>query len=221
VVEVEQPGRDRIHAARVRRAAGASPKSRPEAPLGPYERSRIHLKRAVITAEDARFAEHVGVDWEAIQKAYKDNQARRAARWLDDHAAAGQEPFPVAERSYLRKGQELVIAYMIEASWDKRRILEVYLNVVEWGEGVFGAEAAARHYYGRARLPAQRRAGGAARRLPAQPEALRPAEGRPYLDRRTAAILRYMPDAATVPRSPRRTTSSSGAARARLQSVGL
>jgi len=83
--------------------------------------------------------------------------SRRPTRTTSSEASArggstitqqlAKKSVPFTSRSYIRKGQELVITYMIEAFWDKRRILEVYLNVVEWGEGVFGAEAAARHYY--------------------------------------------------------------------------
>ena len=116
----------------------------------PYERISIHLKRAVITSEDARFSEHEGIDWDAVEKAYETNlkRGRPAKGGSTITQQLAKNLFLSPERSYLRKGQELVITYMIEALWDKRRILEVYLNVVEWGEGVFGAVAAARYYYG-------------------------------------------------------------------------
>ncbi len=108
------------------------------------------LKRAVITSEDARFLSHDGVDWEAMQKAYEDNRrhgrATRGGSTISQQLA--KNLFLTARRSYLRKAQEVIIAFMIEATWDKRRILEVYLNVVEWGDGLFGAEAGARHYFG-------------------------------------------------------------------------
>lgn len=115
-----------------------------------YTHISANLKRAVVTAEDARFVSHGGVDWEAVQKAYVENlrrgRALRGGSTISQQLA--KNLFLSAQRSYLRKAQELLIALMIEALWDKRRILEVYLNVVEWGDGVFGAEAAARHYYG-------------------------------------------------------------------------
>ena len=163
----------------------------------PYERISIHLKRAVITSEDARFSEHEGVDWEAIEKAYESNLKRgrpvKGGSTITQQLA--KNLFLSPERSYLRKGQELVITYMIEALWDKRRILEVYLNVVEWGEGVFGAEAAARHYYGvsAAQLGPEQSARLAAY-LP-NPKRYGRIRSGPYLDRRTADIARYMPDA--------------------------
>jgi monofunctional biosynthetic peptidoglycan transglycosylase len=163
----------------------------------PYRSISIHLKRAVITSEDARFSEHEGVDWDAIEKAYKENLKRgrpvKGGSTITQQLA--KNLFLSPERSYLRKGQELVITYMIEALWDKRRILEVYLNVVEWGEGVFGAEAAARHYYG---VPAAQLGPEQAARMAAylpNPKRYGRVRSGPYLDQRTASIARYMPDA--------------------------
>lgn len=115
-----------------------------------YARISANLKRAVIASEDGRFLEHDGVDWEAMQKAYHDNLRRghtaRGGSTISQQLA--KNLFLSSRRSYLRKFQELLITFMIEATWDKRRILEVYLNVVEWGDGIYGAEAGARHYYG-------------------------------------------------------------------------
>lgn len=164
----------------------------------PYERISMHLKRAVITAEDARFAEHEGVDWEAIEKAYADNlkKGRPARGGSTITQQLAKNLFLSPDRSYVRKAQELVITYMIEALWDKRRILEVYLNVVEWGEGVFGAEAAARYYFG---ISAAQLGPEQAARLAAylpNPKRYGRIRSGPFLDRRTAAILRYMGDAA-------------------------
>jgi len=156
-----------------------------------------NLKRAVIAAEDARFIEHEGVDWEAIQKALEDNRRRgrpaRGGSTISQQLA--KNLFLSSERSYLRKGQELVITYMIEALWDKRRILEIYLNVAEWGDGVFGAEAAARHYF---RTSASRLGAEESARLAVmlpRPKFYDRNRGSEYLARRTATILRYMGDA--------------------------
>jgi monofunctional biosynthetic peptidoglycan transglycosylase len=116
----------------------------------PYDRISVHLKRAVVAAEDARFAEHEGFDWEGIQKAMEKNQRR--GKTVSGGSTISQQLaknlFLSGERSVLRKAQEAVITLMLEAVLDKRRILELYLNVAEWGEGVFGAEAAARHHFG-------------------------------------------------------------------------
>ena len=116
----------------------------------PYARISNNLKRAVIASEDANFSEHDGVDWDALEKAYERNNKKH--RVVGGGSTITQQLaknlFLSGSRNYLRKGQELVIAYMLEAVMDKERILEIYLNVVEFGRGVFGAEAAARHYYG-------------------------------------------------------------------------
>jgi monofunctional biosynthetic peptidoglycan transglycosylase len=163
----------------------------------PYERISIHLKRAVITSEAARFSEHEGIDWDAVEKAYETNlkRGRPAKGGSTITQQLAKNLFLSPERSYLRKGQELVITYMIEALWDKRRILEVYLNVVEWGEGIFGAEAAARYYYG---VPAAQLGVEQSARLAAylpNPKRYGRVRSGPYLDRRTADIARYMSDA--------------------------
>lgn len=116
----------------------------------PYERISTHLKRAIVAAEDARFADHEGFDWEAIEKAVEKN--RRKGKVVAGASTISQQLaknlFLSADRTPWRKGQEALITVMIEHVMDKRRILEIYLNVIEWGEGVFGAEAAARHYFG-------------------------------------------------------------------------
>ncbi|HKO67382.1 MAG TPA: monofunctional biosynthetic peptidoglycan transglycosylase [Burkholderiaceae bacterium] len=162
-----------------------------------YPRISNHLKRAVVASEDANFTEHEGVDWQAIEKAYKENvrkgKVARGGSTITQQLA--KNLFLSSERSYLRKAQELVITYMIEALWDKRRILEVYLNVVEWGDGVFGAEAAARQYFNvsASQLNAEQSARLAAY-LP-NPKRYGRIRSGPYLDRRTAAIQRFMADA--------------------------
>ncbi len=116
----------------------------------PYERISVHLKRAVIAAEDAKFSEHEGFDWEGIQKALEKNQKKGkiVAGGSTISQQLAKNLFLSAAKTPWRKAQEAVITLMLEAVMDKRRILEIYLNVVEWGSGVFGAEAAARHYYG-------------------------------------------------------------------------
>lgn len=115
-----------------------------------YDQISNHLKRAVIAAEDSGFVDHSGVEWEAIESALERNLERgkvtHGGSTITQQLA--KNLFLSPSKNYLRKVQELMIALMIEATWDKRRILEVYLNVVEWGNGVFGADAAARYYYG-------------------------------------------------------------------------
>jgi monofunctional glycosyltransferase len=138
----------------------------------PYENISNNLKRAVIASEDGSFANHDGVDWEALEKAWQRNAqaeeraARQQSRQSHRPQAARPTPRPPkivggstitqqlaknvllsGERTLLRKGQEIVLTFALEKMLSKERILEIYLNSVEWGEGVFGAEAAARHYY--------------------------------------------------------------------------
>lgn len=126
----------------------------------PYAAISPHLKRAVIASEDAGFAEHSGVEWDAIEKAWEKNQraeasAAQRARPVPAKVVGGstitqqlaKNLFLSGERTVLRKGQEFILALMLEALLSKQRILEIYLNNVEWGEGLFGAQAAARHYF--------------------------------------------------------------------------
>jgi monofunctional biosynthetic peptidoglycan transglycosylase len=116
----------------------------------PYERISPHLKRAVVAAEDAKFLDHEGFDWEAIQKAIEKNERRgkvvAGASTISQQLA--KNLFLSSSRSWARKVEEAVITWMMERTLSKRRILELYLNVAEWGEGIFGAEAAARHHFG-------------------------------------------------------------------------
>jgi monofunctional biosynthetic peptidoglycan transglycosylase len=104
----------------------------------------------VIAAEDSGFSRHDGVDWEAIERAARENlrqgKIRRGGSTITMQLA--KNLFLSSERSYLRKGQEFIITVMLELVLDKRRILELYLNTAEWGVGVFGIEAASRHYFG-------------------------------------------------------------------------
>jgi monofunctional biosynthetic peptidoglycan transglycosylase len=116
----------------------------------PYRSIATSVKQAVIAAEDSGFSRHDGVDWEAMEKAARENfkkgKIRRGGSTITMQLA--KNLFLSSERSYLRKAQELIITGMLEAALDKRRILEIYLNVAEWGVGVFGIEAASRHYFG-------------------------------------------------------------------------
>lgn len=166
----------------------------------PYEKISIHLKRAVVAAEDDKFIDHEGFDWEGIQKAMEKNERK-------GHIVAGgstisqqlaKNLFLSASKTPWRKAQEAVITLMLETLWDKRRILEVYLNVVEWGEGVFGAEAAAKRYFG---TSAARLGPEQAARLAVMLPAPRRFERNPYsgyLNGRTQLILGRM-YYATVP----------------------
>ena len=116
----------------------------------PYEQISVNLKRAVIAAEDQKFLDHDGFDVEAIHEAFEKNtrsgHIRRGGSTISQQLA--KNLFLSSPRTYLRKAHEAVITLMIEHALDKRRILEIYLNVIEWGDGIYGAEAAAQHYFG-------------------------------------------------------------------------
>ncbi len=178
----------------------------------PAERISANLKRAVIASEDAGFADHAGVDWDAIEKAWQKNQkaeerverikARQPARTVTAKVVGGstitqqlaKNLFLSGERTVLRKGQELVLALALDALLPKDRLLEIYLNNVEWGEGLFGAQAAARHYF---RVDAAQlsvyQAARLAVMLPA-PKRFEKNPGSPYVLGRSATIAARMGD---------------------------
>jgi monofunctional biosynthetic peptidoglycan transglycosylase len=115
----------------------------------PYNRISNNLKRALIAAEDSKFLDHEGFDWEGIQKAYEKNQKKGkiVAGGSTISQQLAKNLFLSSRKAFWRKAEEAAITVMLEKMMSKRRILEIYLNVIEWGNGVFGAEAAARHYY--------------------------------------------------------------------------
>ena len=179
-----------------------------------YEQISVHLKRAVIASEDDSFSSHDGLDWAALEKAWaknakaEDRAAQRAAQNAASSAKNARPPkvvggstitqqlaknlFLSGERTLLRKGEELVLTLLLEALLDKQRILEIYLNSVEWGEGVFGAEAAAQHYF---RKPASRLSPYEAARLAVMLPRPRYFETRPnsdYLASRANVIVARM-----------------------------
>jgi monofunctional biosynthetic peptidoglycan transglycosylase len=114
-----------------------------------YDKISLNLKRALVAAEDANFMEHEGFDWDAIQRAYEKNlkKGKIVAGGSTISQQLAKNLFLSERRSPWRKGEEAIITVMIEAVMSKRRIFEIYLNIIEWGDGVYGAEAAARHYY--------------------------------------------------------------------------
>lgn len=115
----------------------------------PYERISIHLKRAIVVAEDARFLSHGGFDWAGIQEAMEKNikKGKIVAGGSTISQQLAKNLFLDGERTLWRKAHEAFITVVLEAVLSKRRILELYLNVIEWGDGIFGAEVAAKHYF--------------------------------------------------------------------------
>jgi monofunctional biosynthetic peptidoglycan transglycosylase len=178
----------------------------------PYDAISDTLKRAVIASEDGDFIHHDGVEWEAIEKAWQKNaqaeetaarraQANRVARPIKIVGGStitqqlAKNLLLSGERTLLRKGQEFVLTLALELLLSKQRILEIYLNSVEWGEGVFGAEAAAQHYY---RKSAARLTPYEAARLAVmlpRPKYFEKLPGSPYLASRASTIVARMGDA--------------------------
>ncbi len=177
-----------------------------------YGQISDNLKRAVIASEDDGFSNHDGVDWDALEKAWQKN-AKAEARTAKNAAAAkaGRAPkvvggstitqqlaknlFLSGERTLLRKGQEFVLTLLLETLLSKQRILEIYLNSVEWGEGVFGAEAAAQRYF---RKPAAKLTALEAARLAVMLPRPRYFEKLPnsgYLAERAGVIVERLPNA--------------------------
>jgi monofunctional biosynthetic peptidoglycan transglycosylase len=150
VWRVTEPGPTQFMRIRLEELQRKNPGANLQHQWVPYSQISVDLKRAIIAAEDSKFMQHQGFDITGIQKAMEKNERR-------GHIAAGgstitqqlaKNLFLWPEKSFLRKGEEALITLMIEATWSKRRILEVYMNEIEWGTGIFGAEAAARHYFG-------------------------------------------------------------------------
>jgi monofunctional biosynthetic peptidoglycan transglycosylase len=173
------------------------PKAKLRYTFVPYARIAPTLKRAMIAAEDAKFVDHEGFDWDGIEVALEKNQKR--GRIVAGGSTITQQLaknlFLTSSRSWLRKGEEAVITLMLEAMLDKRRIFELYLNVIEWGGGVFGAEAAAQHYFGvsAARLGQEQAARLAA--MAPNPRFYEHHQGAPGLARKIRIILGRMPAA--------------------------
>lgn len=156
-----------------------------------------NLKRAIIAAEDGTFVDHEGFDWDGMQKAIEKNQkkGRIVAGGSTISQQLAKNLFLSPAKTPWRKVEEAAITLMLEGLWSKRRILEVYLNVIEWGDGVFGAEAAARHYFGvsAAQLSAEQAARLAA--MVPNPRFYDRNRNTPGLAKKTAIILARMPSA--------------------------
>lgn len=168
----------------------------------PYDQISRNLKRAVIASEDADFANNDGYEVDAILQAWEKNKAkgRIVAGGSTISQQLARNLFLSSQKSYIRKGQELIITWMLETLLDKERIFEIYLNSVELGKGVYGAQAAARYYY---RIPASRLSASQAARLAVMlpdPKYFDAHRRSPYLAQRTRVIMHRM-GAAELPAS--------------------
>lgn len=152
-----------------------------------------HLVRAVIAAEDARFCAHHGFDWEAIQEAMEENEdggPLRGGSTISMQTAKNAFLWP--GRTWVRKGVEAGFTLLIETLWPKRRIAEIYLNIVEWGDGLYGAEAAARRHFGKPAAALTRREAALLAVVLPNPRRWNPARPTAYIQGRAATIERRM-----------------------------
>lgn len=181
----------------------------------PIEQISPNLVRAVLAGEDSRFFEHNGFDWEAIEKAWDEavKEGEREAKAEGDYDPNDWIPpmpsfkrgastisqqlvknlYLSEERSFIRKGREAVYTYFLERQLSKKRILEIYLNVIEWGDGIYGAEAAARTYFKKSASDLTREeAAFLATMIPSPLNVFNPAKNRKRVIRRQRVILKYM-----------------------------
>jgi monofunctional glycosyltransferase len=181
----------------------------------PIEQISPNLQRAVLAGEDSRFFEHNGFDWEAIQKAWDEavKEGEKQAKEDGDYDANSWIPpmpsfkrgastvtqqlaknlYLSEERSFFRKGREAVYTYFLERELSKKRILELYLNVIEWGDGVYGAEAAARtHFKKSASSLSREEAAFLAAMVPSPLNVFNPEKNRKRVVRRQRVLLKYM-----------------------------
>jgi monofunctional biosynthetic peptidoglycan transglycosylase len=174
-----------------------NPKARIKYQWVPYERISNNVKRAMIAAEDAKFVDHEGFDWDGIQRALEKNERR--GRVVAGGSTITQQLaknlFLTPTRSYVRKGQEAVITLMLEALLPKRRIFEIYLNVIELGSGVFGVEAAARHYFSTSAAALSAVQGARLAAMAPNPRFYERNPGAPGLNRKIGIIVARMPSA--------------------------
>jgi monofunctional biosynthetic peptidoglycan transglycosylase len=159
-----------------------------------YDKISNHLKRAVVASEDSKFKHHEGFDWEGIEKAYEKNlkKGKLVAGGSTISQQLAKNLFLSSSRTPWRKGEEVIITFMLEKMMSKRRILEIYLNVIEWGNGVFGAEAAARHYYNTSAINLGKTQAAKLAAIIPQPRFYDDHRSTRYLNRRTATIQARM-----------------------------
>lgn len=158
-----------------------------------YEDLSDNLKRAAIAGEDARFPDHWGFDREAITDAYqrnKDGGRLRGGSTISQQTAKNVFLWP--QRSWVRKGFETYFTLLIELFWGKKRILEVYLNVIETGDGLYGAEAAAQHYFGKPATNLTKRQAALVVAVLPNPRRWSPAKPTGFINRKANTIVRYM-----------------------------
>lgn len=156
-----------------------------------YDEISKNVFRACIAAEDGRYLRHDGIDWKAVEKAQRYNEIHKGKKIRGASTITMQtakNAFLWNGRSFIRKGLEAYFTVLIEAVWGKKRILEVYVNIIEWGDGIYGVEAAAQEYFGKpATKLTNRQAALLAAVLP-NPRRFSAKKPSPYIQRRASAI---------------------------------
>lgn len=160
----------------------------------PLKRISPHLTRAVIVAEDASFYQHNGFDWEGLKEAFTRNvekgRLRRGGSTITQQLA--KNLYLSSEKSLFRKAHEALLTWQLEGALTKNRILELYLNVAEWGRGVYGAEAAARHHFDKSAADLTPEEAALLAAMLPSPQRYDPIRLTPYLSKRQAQILKWM-----------------------------
>lgn len=168
-----------------------------------YDKVSKKLLRAVISAEDARFMRHKGFDWKAIEAAQKYNERMqgkkvRGASTITMQTAKNTFLWPT--RSWVRKGLEAYFTVLIEAVWGKQRILEVYVNVIEWGEGIYGVQAASQYYFNKDADKLTTREAALLAAIIPNPRRWSASNPTPYIERRASWIMGRM-NSVAIPKS--------------------
>lgn len=161
-----------------------------------YDEVSPYIFKAVMSGEDAHFLQHNGFDWKAIERARKINEQRKGKRLIGASTISMQTSknvFLWPGRNYIRKGLEAYFTVLIEAFWSKRRILEVYVNVVEWGDGIYGVEAASQHYFHKSAKDLTAREAALLAAVLPNPRRWSPAEPTGYIKKRQGFIQSRMP----------------------------
>lgn len=161
----------------------------------PLEEISNNLPLAVVTAEDQKFEEHYGFDLEAIEKAVKYNEKHKGKKVKGASTISQQTAknvFLWPGRSWVRKGLEVYFTFLIELFWSKERIMEVYLNVIEMGPGVYGAEAAAQHYFNKPAANLTKSEAASIAAILPNPNRWSASKPTPYIVKKRNWILRHM-----------------------------
>ncbi|POY38511.1 monofunctional biosynthetic peptidoglycan transglycosylase [Solitalea longa] len=160
-----------------------------------FDKISPNLKRAVIASEDQLFMEHMGFDWDAMRKAWVYNDKKKGKKIKGGSTISQQvakNVFLWSGRSYIRKGFEAYFTFLIEVFWSKKRIMEVYLNVIEMGDGIYGAEAAANAYYKKPALDLSKREAASIAAILPSPLKWSPTKPSPQVKKKIKRIMRFM-----------------------------